>query len=107
MREEGDSIVPGKKCFIVYLKEHKGGVYLYIQLVEGTTLRSYDYNGFSYVDKNLFFIKNLTKIVSIIKTNSRKQFTIDTAPPDFDGVIYWEYFILNDEIHRLKFQSSW
>lgn len=114
--EEGDSVVPGKKYFTVSPKEHQGGLYLYIGLIEGRSLQVFDwrklpkasdYIGFLYVDKNLFFIKNRAKIDSIIKTQSKRQFPVEFVFPDFDGVVYWEYYILNDEIHRLDFKSAW
>lgn len=108
--EEGDSIVHEKKFFSVTLKEYRGGLYLFIQLVKGTVLDGSNYIGYTYVDKNLFTIKSRTKIDSIIKTNRKRQFTmytLDLLPAGIDGVIYWVYFVLNDEIHRIKFKSAW
>ena len=105
---EGDSIVSGKKIFIVSLQEYRKGLYLSIELIKGTSLPNVsNYIGFLCVDNNLFFIRSYTNIGSIIKTDSKRQFAINLSPPKIDGLIIWNYFILNNKIHQLEFKSSW
>lgn len=118
--EEGDSVCSwNRKIFLVYLQEYQGGLNCSISLIEGPDLPpgnyvGSNYIGYLYIDKNPFFILNRTKtrtktrtnIGPIIITNYRRRFPADYIPV-VDGVIYWKYFILNDEIHRLKFKSSW
>ena len=54
---EGDTIVSGKKFFIVSLQKYRKGLYLSIELIEGKSLPNVsDYIGFLCVDNNLFFI---------------------------------------------------
>ena len=105
---EGDTIVSGKKFFIVSLQEYRKGLYLSIELIEGKSLPNVsDYIGFLCVNNNLFFIRSSTNIDSIIKTDYKKQFAINLSPPKIDGLIIWNYFIIDNKIYQLEFKSNW
>lgn len=108
---KGDSLVKGQKNFTINLKDFNEG-YVYIGMTERdnpvnmSDLGYPEYTGFYKTDTNIFFIRYSSDIGLITRTSHHKRFKLGEIY-GFDGVIEWTFYITEDKIYLVRFQSEW
>lgn len=108
---KGDSLVQGQKNFTINLKDFNNG-YVHIGMAEGnkpvglSNPRYPEYTGFYKTGSNIFFIIYSSDIDLITKTSRHKRFELGEIQ-GFDGVIEWTFYITEDFIYLVRFQSEW
>lgn len=108
---KGDSLVQGQKIFTINLKDFNKG-YVHIGMTERNNpvnmsdLGYPEYTGFYKTDTNIFFIRYSSDIGLIAQTSHHKRFKLGEID-GFDGVIEWTFYITDDKIYLVRFQSKW